>query len=387
MIGCELDASEAERLAGAPDDQLGFFLSKFATKWYGWLEDRAIGQRAIAGKPLYLSSGIDFIDDANSVMSVSAYKRAALCFTEIAVPDPLAAALHPAVEVGNLTGAFPIEKTQCAFRDGLLRLAEIAPLIRAGAFVLAPSAFCGLHPIVQSRAREELQNASPQELQFPARFDLDDFAIAVALAACTEAWPIATRPGVFERIEKGLSAAARKGKSLDFEVARAITSFDLPDASQVDAQLLAKVRMDNRRFAEFREKLDLAIVDGAKIAEDNPELFAIFLKDHLAAAAEECRKAAHFSPALDGVIAPTVAALSIAAAKFGVGEGVDLNNHAKLLAAVSEIALPGAAWFITQVARAFVSPEVRGKRRLARLYGSLTESLPGATSGDKDQRR
>jgi inorganic pyrophosphatase len=44
---------------------------------------------------------------------------------------------------------------------------------------------------------------------------------------------------------------------MGIEVARAIATFQLPDASGVDWTLLAKLRMDDQRFSEFRANSDL----------------------------------------------------------------------------------------------------------------------------------
>ncbi|KRP89233.1 hypothetical protein AOQ73_26810 [Bradyrhizobium pachyrhizi] len=393
LTGCDFDLTEAEKLAGAPEDQLGFFLSKFAPSWYDWLDNEGIAARTIADKPLYLPSGPDYSDGKSAVlMSSASYKRAALCFTTIAVPDPLASALHAAVEGANMLGTFPIEKTQAAFRAGLLRLAEIAPLVRAGAFTLMPNAFAGLHPTLQEHAREELRNFSFEDLEFwtklvqdadpgatdevirfGVRYLTDEFALALAWVATTGAWPITATPHVFERIEEGLSQTAKKGKGIGLEVARAIATFQLPDASGVDWSLLAKIRTDDPRFAEFRTNLDLAVVEASRNAGESPELFAAFLKDLLQKSAEQCRKAGGFSSSLDGVLAPTLASLSIAAAKVNI-EGISIADVGKVAVAAAEIVSPGAAWLVLQ-AIASLSPKAAGERRIARLYGSLAQSL------------
>jgi hypothetical protein len=54
---------------------------------------------------------------------------------------------------------------------------------------------------------------------------------------------------------RGISQTADKGKAMGIEVARAIATFQLPDASGVDWTLLAKLRMDDQRFSEFRADL------------------------------------------------------------------------------------------------------------------------------------
>ncbi|MCA1386124.1 MULTISPECIES: hypothetical protein [unclassified Bradyrhizobium] len=348
LIGCHFDVDEAEKLSGAPDDQLSDFLARFAPAWYDWLESDGIAARAIADKPLYLPSGADqFGEEGPLLMSSASYKRAALCFSSIAVPDLLAAAMHPSVETGQLIGSFSLEEARTGFRAGLMRLAEIAPLVRAGAFAVVPHGFGGLHPILQAHAREELKNVSSEDTEFWAklvrdanpgapedsinfgiRFLSDEVALALAWVATTGAWPITTAPHVFERIEKGLAQTADKGKSMGIEVARAITTFQLLDASGVDWELLSKIRADDHRFADFRANLDLAIVQASKNAGQSPQLFAAFLKDLLQDSADECSKAGGFSSSWDGMWGPTFASLSIAT----------------MFAIVCDLTVPGGPW-------------------------------------------
>jgi len=371
MIGCQLDTAEAQRLGGAPDDQLGYFLGKFAPFWYDWLDRRAIKGKAVAGKPMYLASGVG--PDATPGTSLADYKRVALCFDEVAVPDPLAGPLHGAVEAANATGGFSIERARRGFRAGILRLAEIAPLVRSGAFVLVPDAFCGLHPLIQELAREEVSRAPPEEEEYPERFYRDRYAIAVALAASTEAWPIATTTGVFERMERGIAAMATAGRSMDLEVGKAIAKFGLPDASAVPIDLLVRVREDEASIGEFRGKLSRSLVRASHLAEHDPKLFAEFLDDELRAAADRCRDAIRMSSSLDGAVAPALAALSLAAITFGFGGSLNLADPIEIAKLSAELAVPGAAWLLVQITRRFGSPNVRRTRRLAELYGCLVE--------------
>jgi hypothetical protein len=371
MIGCELDVAEAERLGGAPDEQLGYFLEKFASFWYDWFERRAVKGKAVSGKPIYLASGVG--PDANPGMSLADYKRVALFFDEIGVADPLAGALHGAVETANLTGEISIEWTHRGFRAGLLRLAEIAPLVRSGAFVLVPDAFCSLHPLTQELARKELGRASPEEEEYPARFDRDRYAIAVALAATAEAWPIATTTGVFERMERGVMAMATAGRAVDLEIGKAMAKFGLPDASVVPIDLLVRIREDESNILEFRRKLSCSLARARVLAEDDPKLFAEFLDDELRSAAERSRDAIRMSSSLDGAVAPALAALLLAATKFGFGGAIDLADPLEIAKLSAEVAVPGAAWLLAQITRRFASPQVRRTRRLAELYGCLVK--------------
>jgi hypothetical protein len=393
IIGDKLSLKEAERVAGAPEEQLGELLGQFAEVWYGWLEDQAIKLRIIAGSPLYLPSGADYDDRRNPlIMSLASYKRGALCFPTVAVPDPLAGALHGAIEAADLTGRFPLDKTRDAFRSGLLRLAEIAPLIRAGALSLVPNQFGGLHPIIQGHAKQELKNvtdddqqywhqlirrrfpeAEERDVEFGARHMSDEFALALAWVAATGAWPVTNTPHVFDRISSGFSRAEKDGKAVGIEVARAMTTFQLPDTSRVDVELLSKLRLNDENFADFRNQLELALIRAQSSAGDNPEVFKSLLREELTQAAEKCRAKGSFASAIGGIGVPALSTLSIAAVKIGFGD-LNIADPNKLAIAAAEVAAPGAVWLMAE-AIAALSSEKRGARQAARLYGSLAAPL------------
>ncbi|WP_064713570.1 hypothetical protein [Rhizobium bangladeshense] len=393
LIGETFDHATARRLAGAPEDQLSAFLGEFAEAWYNWLENEGIKSRMIAGSPLYLPSAIDYDDRRNPlVMSLASYKRGALCFPTVAVPDPLAGALHGAIEAASLTGSFPLAKTRKAFRSGLLRLAEIAPLVRIGALSLVPNQFGGLHPIIQNHARHELKNvtdedkqywqqlirkrfpaAEEREIEFGARQMSDEFALALAWVAATGAWPLTNTPHVFDRISSGFSKAETDGKALGIEVARAMTTFQLPDTSCIDIELLSKLRLNDENFADFRSQLELALIRAQSSAGDRPELFRSLLKDELTQAAEKCEIRGSLASAFDGIGVPALSSLTIAAVKIGFGD-LNIADPNKLAIAAAEVAAPGIVWLLAE-AIAAMSSKQRDARQTARVYGSLAAPL------------
>lgn len=313
LLGDDLDEKGVIRLAEAPDYQLAQFLGKFAEVWYEWFEQEGQRNRSIEAKPLYLASGIRSADPVS--MSLDDYKRLALCFDQVAVPDPLAEALHAAVEVGNLLGQINVAAARLDFRVGLSRLAEIAPLVRSGACVLVPHTFCGVHPEVQALARAEIDRAPVDDRGYPERFDAGAYAVALGLTSSTGAWPFVDRLGVYERLKRGLRSKLPPQRATDLEVTRAQVRFGLPDPSGVSVELLTKLRSDEDAFAEFRVKLTGAIAHASRVAGESPELFSEFLQTELEDAARRCRDVVKFSPALDGTIGPAAATFMLAAAK------------------------------------------------------------------------
>lgn len=372
LIGCTLDETEAERLANSPEDQLADYLSKFAPAWFGWFEQSALRDRVIAGKPIYMAPGIG----ANSEpgLSLADYKRAALCFSEVAIADPLAALLHAPILMAHATdGMWPVELTQHAFRAGIRRLAQIAPLVRTGALVLVPDIFCNDHPSVQEHARKEVDLAPATDNEFPAQLDLDDFALATAIATHTQAWPVATRMEVFERMERGILTAATTMRRREIEVAKALARFGLPDAGPIPIELLLEVRAGEASFADFRNKLSTTMIRAYALAKDDPLHFSTFLRDELEGAAHSCREAAKMSSAIDGAVAPALTTLLLAATRF-VFESVNLSDPKELARLTAELAAPGAVWLAMQMIRRLTSANVRENRRLAELYGCLMQN-------------
>jgi hypothetical protein len=376
FCGEPLDAELAQRLGSAPSDQLIALVEKLSPYWYDWYDD-ALADDSDGDNFHFMAS--DHWNADSRIMPAAEYKKLALYYPKIGIPDPLAWTLKSQIDAAALIGAVDTGNLQRNVIEGLAVLAEIAPLVRMGALKLIPHLFASLHPKLQDVARTELEREDPADrIPGTARsFIASEYAVLSAMAGTLGVNPVAGSPRMWNELRKGVDALAKRSDPVSMEVQHAFVNFDVPGVAALPMHDLVALRRDSEAFGEFRLKLASAVTSADQLAHEKQELFELHLHDHLESARARCEHEARTSTALDAFVLPTAAGLTVGAvtiaAKYSLLSKIP-EDPSDALIALASVGAPGAAWLLASLARCLL-PSRKHAANLARVYGAITEGI------------
>jgi hypothetical protein len=355
FCGQDLDAELVQRLASGPQEHIVSVVAEHLTEpWYDWY-DKALQDDS--GLDDFHFTASDRWGSDTGIMPASEYKKLALYYPKIGIPDPLAWILRAQVEVATLVGSVDREKLQENFTVGLGVLAEIAPLIKMGAFKLIPHLFAGLHPKLQAVARTELEKADPKD-RIPGSergFLASEYAIMSAMAGTLGSNPVASNLRIWNEMQKGVAELAKRSDPVSLAVQHAFVKFDIPGVTALPMNDLVALRRDSRAFGEFREKLGSTIIQADTAASESPEIFQNVVRDHLESARSQCEHEARTSSALEAFVLPTSAGFLVGATTLTASETKrrtskcgDFRQKQPVLQSLKRRVIAGFLHFVTQ---------------------------------------
>ncbi|SDQ73191.1 hypothetical protein [Paraburkholderia tuberum] len=368
FTGEPLDDAIATQLSTGPEQHIIDLVLRLDKFWDAWLTAQAAPDHS--PEMFYFLAGSQY---ETQILPVSYYKRSALYFPTIAMPDPVEVAIAVPMFAWAATDMVDATALREGFAQGVRMLVEIAPLIRAGAVEMVPSTHASLSRRAQAIARETSRIAVEDEkdIQSASYFELQQYACATGVCTACAYWPLASSRRLWERLDAGADDLAKRTRG-DVTVEKAVAQFDLPSTALVPLNQLLLVRADEQSFSDFREAIGVAFVEAARVAtQDGAEYAVKYVREQLELRRAQCETAARRINALDGLLLPTGAILTAAGLSWALGFS-PIKGAPELTKLATDALAPGAAWLAARLFQE-LSPKVKQACAAAAVYGALVE--------------
>lgn len=365
FFGEDLNASHIDAVRGMPDEQVIELFARLNDHWVEWFANR-FDKNIEPDRHYYVGEHVSAVD----LLPLNTYKQLALYFPRIAVRDPLEAGLSTHCTTAQLFGQVLPAPLRADLLEGLTLLEQIAPLVRAGALDLVPTAQTNMTEGVQNLARQELDAAAAWGDKLS-----EEFAVVNGVCSMCGYWPVASTEMLWQRMDTGWRRLARELTSCHLPVVRAVATFNVPSVSRLAVADLIKLRADDAAFAAFREDFGVAMREALGPAAAGDEAFATeILNSRLRDKQDRCNQAAKRTSAFDGLILPACAALAVGGLTWAVGGVNPFSSLAQLQALLINAGAPGAAWYLAdQWQRHGRTPDPR-----IAVYSALIDRAPAS---------
>lgn len=344
FFGEPVTRAHVERLSDWPEDQLIDLARRLNDGWNAWFAGR-FDQGLSPDTHYFLGETRSEIEP----LPLPKYMQLALYFPSIAAPDPVEATVGTHLQLAQITGSILPDQLRSDLAQGLERLMQIAPLVRAGALSLVPSLQAGVSHGVQSLAQRELgatalaTGRSRQELS-----EAQDAAFACATGICSMAayWPVASTAELWRRLREGGMRIAREASAHNLPVEEAVTELEVPSVTKVPIDDLLRLRANEAAFSDFREAFGVAIREARDQGHTHGPHFAYqVFRDRLMPHQARCTAVATRTNAFDGVMLPGGAALAAGGLAWMLGATDDpTQGFEHLSQLLINTVAPGAAW-------------------------------------------
>lgn len=348
-------------LQTAPEEQILELFSRLNDGWVAWFDER-FDKGLTPDQHYFLGEG----RDSTTILPLEKYKQLSLYFPVIAVPDPLEVVIDKHLLLAKTLGLVTLDSLRHDLTLGATRLMQIAPLVRAQAVALVPSAQIAATEGVQSIARNRCSVHDSSGL------DPEVEVLAVAEGICSMAayWPLASTDWLWGRLRSGGDLLAQELAQCNVAVAQAVAEFDVPSARRLNIRDILALRANEEAFAEFRqafglamrESLDQSRLHGSSLGEQ-------YFRDRLRPHQERCNALAKTSGAFDGALIPAGAAFAMGGLSWLlIGDNPLATPEKEMTLLIAATATP-ATWFVADRVRRLVS----GKHPGSAVYAALVD--------------
>lgn len=320
--GEELTAKVVERLANVPAKRLVGLFQELKSLYDGWLDHERWLRTDDDVRDVYLCIP-EWTPGWSWQRTLDHAKNATLFFPCASVPDPIASRNLPPISLAegfdlldDQTVADFIDPRRGDFRESLVHLLELAPLIKGGDLLLFPVTFALETPELERAVADEMNQLTRDRIAgYGPGVDERDIErikrFGHACAACRY-HPIAGSDFTKRVLDKEYENAAGVA-NVNHTVNAALLRYDLPGASKIPVADLVRLRRDDEAFAIWRSNFGAVVRQAVAEASDDQGKFEVELRQAAGERLEPAVKAMEAqtknSPFWSAAIAPAVTLL------------------------------------------------------------------------------